>query len=111
MKKKQVSGKHRGCVGGHQYQIVNAAKNPVREVFVENRSVKLDNNGSAYVFDEGLAQEIDCRYGPRAKTTHAGQLVVIPVSDSDPGREYGHQYTFSVPDLSRFKGWGESRST
>jgi hypothetical protein len=108
LKRKTVTGKHKN-IGGHQYQIVNAAQNPVTELFVENRSVKLDKNGSAYIYDEGLAHEIDCRYGHKAKTDHAGQVVVIPVTDSDPTREYGHQYTFSAPDLSRFKGWKESR--
>lgn len=108
MKRKTTTGKHK-TIGGHQYQIVNAAQDPVVELYVEDRAVKLDKNGSTYVYDEGLAQEIDCRYGPKARTDHAGQVVVIPVMDSDPSREIGHQYTFRNPDLSRFKGWKESR--
>ena len=102
-----MAKRHKGSIGGHQYQIVNSSQNPVKELFVENRSVKLDRNGSAYVYDEGLAQEIDSRYGRHARTDHAGQVVVIPVSDSDPSRESGHHYTFTVPDLSRFRGYGE----
>lgn len=109
MKKQEVARKHKGLIGGRQYQIVNASKNPVKSLFVEDKRVDLDKNGSAYVYDTGLAEEIDCRYGAKAKTTHGGQVVVIPVSDSDPTREPGHRNTFLAPDLSRFKGWKESR--
>jgi hypothetical protein len=101
--------RHKG-IGGHQYEIVNASKRMVKELWVENRKVELDKQGHAYVYDEGLAKEIDTRYGVKAKTPQAGKVVVCPVSDRDPTREPGHMYTFFVPDLSRFKGWTESRN-
>ena len=97
-------------IGGHQFEVVNASKNHVKELWVEDRCVKLDKQGHTYIEDEGLAQEIDCRYGVKAKTRQAGKVVVIPVSDHDSTRERGHTYTVTVPDLSRFKGWGDRRS-
>jgi hypothetical protein len=95
--------------GKRQWEIVNASKRGTQEVWVEDRCVKLDKQGKAMIYDEGLAQEVDARCGVKAKTRHAGDVVVIPVDDRDPTREPGHVYTVTVPDLSRFKGYAESR--
>lgn len=86
-----------------QYQIVNASQNPVKEIDIDGRTVTLDKQGSAYVTDTGLGEEIDARYGHRAKTETAGKVVVIPVDDSDPQREKGFATYHRVPDLTRFK--------
>jgi hypothetical protein len=94
--------------GKKQWEIVNASKRGTKAVYVEDRCIKLDKQGKAMIYDEGLAQEVDARYGVKAKTRHAGDVVVIPVDDRNPTREQGHQYSFTMPDMSRFKGWSES---
>ena len=86
-----------------QYHIVNASQDPVVQLNVDGHKIKLDKQGQAYVYDEGLGREIDARYGHKAKGPDAGSVVAIPVDDSDPTREPGHVYTFMVPDMSRFK--------
>jgi hypothetical protein len=86
-----------------QYHVVNASQNPVKEVDIDGHKITLDKQGQTYVHDTGLAEELDARYGWRAKTAEAGKVMVIPVDDSDPTREKGHIYTFTVPDMSRFK--------
>jgi hypothetical protein len=87
-----------------QYQIVNSSLNPVREIDIDGHTVALDAQGQGMVYDTGLAEEVDARYGYKSGEETAGKVVCIPVDDSDPTREAGHTYTFLAPDLSRFKG-------
>lgn len=88
--------------GGKAYEIVNASKNPVREIDVDGHRVKLARNGQGFVHDAGLAEEIDARYGQKARTKTAGKVVVIPIDDGGD-RPDTRPSIFSMPDMSRFK--------
>jgi len=89
-----------------QYHIVNASQDPVVELDVDGHKVRMDGQGQAYVTDTGLGEEIDARFGPHARTEDVGKVIAIPVDDSDPAHEPGHKYWHTVPDLTRFKGYG-----
>ncbi len=80
-----------------QYQLVNASYDPVVELDVDGHKIKLDKQGQAYVYDEGLGREIDARYGVHAKTGDVGKVVAIEVDDSDPAHELGHMHWFGLP--------------
>jgi hypothetical protein len=77
------------------YQIDNASKNPVTGITVDGHNVEMEKNGSVYVHDTGLAQEIDARYGYKSREATGGKVVVIPVDDMKPtGRTM-----FVMPEL------------
>jgi len=88
------------------YEIVNADKKIVTEIDVDGHTVKLGKNGMARVTDAGLAKEIDARYGQHARTHEAGRVVVVETDDAG-GNPQRFVRSFRVPDLSRFKGYGE----
>ncbi len=78
-----------------QYEILNnSTDKPVRQITVDGHKVKLRSNGYGVVVDEGLAREIDARYGYRSKERTGGQVVVVPVDDRDYSKPKGYaQYT------------------
>ena len=88
-----------------QFEIVNASRDPVEAIDIDGHRVKLsDQNHMATIVDEGLAREIDARYGAHAHTRQANSVIVVPVDDRDPKADKGYRQSFRVPDLSRFKG-------
>lgn len=93
-----------------QYHVLNRSEHKLREIDIDGHKIKLSKQGQTYVTDTGLGEELDARMGRNARSSDAGQVLVIPVDDHDPTREDGHQYSFSAPDLSRFKGWAEQHT-
>jgi hypothetical protein len=77
-----------------KFQVINADMNMPTEIGIDKRRLKYDKKlQHFYTRDEGLAKEIDSRYG--LKSPHK-KLVVVPTNDNKP--------VFAVPDLSHIKG-------
>jgi hypothetical protein len=85
------------------YEILDETPGGLSEIDVDGRKVRFRPNGQAIVHDLGLAQEIDARWGHKSRDP---KVLAIPIDDRDPTREAdreGMRYSFTVPDLSRFK--------
>jgi len=58
------------------------------------RPMIMDSYGRMVVHDDGVANEINERFGTKSKGG-TGEVTVVTVDDPEPG----HSYTFSVPIL------------
>ncbi len=93
------------------YEVINATKNPAR-LNIDGREIVVSEGGKrgvTTIHDAGLAREIEARHGDSARTKEGGKVIVIEVDDRDKTHEPGHQYSFSVPDMSRFKGYRDRK--
>jgi len=79
-----------------KYQIVKATTRPFTAIKVDDHIMNVPKKFGAFtVVDEGMAHEIDARYGQKGQEM-AGQVVVVPMNTNpDPI----HPRTFAVPDL------------
>jgi len=55
----------------------------------------MDGYGRMVVHDDGIAQEIDDRFGTKAKGG-TGEVTVVTI---DEKREEGHTYKFAMPEM------------
>src|SRR5688572_28529989 len=94
-----------------QYEIVNNSLEGVKQLNVDGREVKLGGNGLGVVVDEGLAKEIDARYGYRSQERTAGQVVVVPVDDRDPQQDKGFATYHRVSLRMRFRTIAEREAS
>jgi hypothetical protein len=84
-----------------KYQVIKATKRPFNTIKVDDHEMSVPKKFGAFtVVDEGMAHEIDARYGVKGQEM-AGQVVVCPVNTNpDPI----HPRTFTVPELPWKRG-------
>lgn len=51
------------------------------------------------VYDKGVAQAIEQKYGRKAQGDDGGEVLVAEVDNEDPTHEHGHTYNFRMPAL------------
>jgi len=61
----------------------------------EKTPMIMDGYGRMVVHDDGIAQEIDDRFGTKAKGG-TGEVTVVTI---DEKREEGHTYKFAMPEM------------
>lgn len=94
-----------------QYEVISQTEKPLESLNIDGHEVKFDQSTNmAIVTDTGLGEEIDARFGAKAKTEYGNSVIVVPVDDLSPARELGHRYHFQVPDMSGIKPWDEPPS-
>jgi hypothetical protein len=94
-----------------QYEIVNNSTGaPVTSLNVDGHEVKLQGNGMATVVDEGLAKEIDARYGFRSRERTGGKVVVVPIDDRDPHQDRGFAVYHRITRAMRYRTLAEKQA-
>jgi hypothetical protein len=79
-------------------QVIKATTRKLPDISLDGKKMAFGDRAGAFeVSDPGLAREIDAAYGPKGRDM-PGQVVVCPLNGTR-GREAGHRYTFSVPEL------------
>jgi len=51
------------------------------------------------VYDKGLANAIEQKYGRNARGNDGGEVLVCEIDNEDPTHERGHTYNFRMPAL------------
>lgn len=73
--------------------VVRLTQRKIAGLDIDGKELAFGKKTNAFeVVDDGMAREIEARYGPKA----TGEVVVAP-HDYNP--EPGHRYSFQVPDL------------
>ena len=79
-----------------KYQVIKATTRPQDSIKVDDAVYNFGKKQAAMtIVDEGLAKEIDARFGRRG-TERPGDVVVVPVEVMP---EEGHRRTWTVPEL------------
>lgn len=85
---------------------IKATTRNIDSVQVDDHKMQFSKkNGMFMTKDPGLAKEIEARYGRKGEET-PGLSVTVPIHNA--GREAGHRYSFSVPELPWKKQEGEN---
>ena len=80
------------------FQVIKATRREINGISIDGKTMNFGKKFGAFsLSDPGLAAEIKASYGPKGSDA-PGQVVVVPV-DGPRGREPGHKYTFTVPEL------------
>lgn len=76
---------------------IKATTKPTESVNIDGNEMKFSKkNGSFMTKDPGLAREIEARYGKKGEVVPQ-ETVTVPIYNA--GREDGHHYTFTVPEM------------
>jgi len=85
-----------------EYMTIKASVRPGESVNVDGKEMPFSQkNGMFMTKDPGLAREIEARYGRKGEVLPA-ETVTVPIYNA--GREPGHRYSFTVPELPWKKG-------
>jgi hypothetical protein len=80
-----------------QHMLVKATKTPITGITIDGRQLDFHKkNAAVMVNDDGLAREVDARYGRHGEVV-PGQVVALPIRNANMVE--GHHSTFTVPAL------------
>jgi hypothetical protein len=81
------------------WEVVKASQRKFDTVLARGKQMKFGKNGGMFVYDKGLAKEIDEKFGTKRGATH--DVVVSEVNNErDAIHDPGHKYFFgSMPAL------------